>query len=107
VIAYNQLGLGYRGLNKLDLAITALSAAVNLDGNYVPGLFNLGRTQYSAGKKDDAKKTQARLQKLDKQLAAQLGGIIAGKIIDYGIRKATDKVIPGGLPIRVPRFPFN
>ena len=106
VIAYNQLGLGYRGLNKLDLAITALSAAVNLDGNYIPGLFNLGRTQYSAGKKDDAKKTQARLQKLDKQLAAQLGSIIAGKLIDYGVQKATQKVIPGGLPIRVPKFPF-
>jgi len=106
VIAYNQLGLGYRGLNKLDLALVALNTAVNLDGNYVPGLFNLGRTQYSAGKKDDAKKTQARLQKLDKQLAAQLGSIIAGKLIDYGVQKATEK-IPVKVPVRIPKFPFN
>ena len=106
VIAYNQLGLGYRGLNKLDLAITALNAAVNLDGNYIPGLYNLGSTQYAAGKKDDAKKTQARLQKLDKQLAIQLGNVIAGKLIDYGIKKATDKV-PVKVPVKIPKFPFN
>jgi tetratricopeptide (TPR) repeat protein len=101
VIAYNQLGLGYRGLNKLDLAIHALNTAVNLDGNYIPGLFNLGSAQHASGDKNGAKKTQDRLKKLDSRLAATLGNIIAGKIINEVTKK-----VPGGLPVKVPKFPF-
>ena len=102
VIAYNQLGLGYRGLNKLDLALTALNTAVNLNGNYIPGLYNLGAVQNASGDKKGAKKTQDRLAKLDKQLAAQLGSIIAGKLIEAGTKEIKKK-IPIGIPgVKIP-----
>ena len=102
VIALNQLGLGYRGLNNLSLAIQTFNTAVNLDGNYVNGLFNLGSTQNAAGDKKGAKKTQDRLKKLDNQLAAQLGNIIAGKLIEAGTNEVKKKI-----PFGIPKIPFK
>ena len=101
-IALNQLGLSYRGMNDLNSALQAFNAAVNADGNYVNGLFNLGKTQYATGDKKGAKKTQDRLSKLDNQLAAQLGSIIAGKLIEAGTNEVKKKI-----PFSIPKFPFN
>jgi superkiller protein 3 len=101
VIALNQLGLSYRGMNNLSMALQVFNTAVSVDGNYINGLYNLGSTQNAAGDKKGAKKTQDRLKKLDNQLAAQLGNIIAGKLIEAGTNEIKKK-IPGGLPIRIP-----
>jgi tetratricopeptide (TPR) repeat protein len=102
VIALNQLGLGYRGMNNLTAALQAFNTAVSVDGNYVNGLFNLGSTQNAAGDKKGAKKTQDRLKKLDSQLAATLGNIIAGKLIEAGTNEIKKKIRIPGIP-----FPFN
>ncbi|MGI8813131.1 MAG: tetratricopeptide repeat protein [Pyrinomonadaceae bacterium] len=97
IIALNQLGLGYRGMNNLQAALTQFTRAVSLDGNYVYGLFNLGSTQNATGDKKGAKKTQDRLRKLNPALADQLGSIIAGRLIDEGTRRIRNKI-----PIRLP-----
>lgn len=97
VIALNQLGLGYRGMNNLSAALTQFNRVVTLDGNNVAGLFNLGSAQYASGDKKGAKKTQDRLRKLNPALAEQLGNVIAGKIIDAGTREIKKKI-----PIRLP-----
>jgi protein O-GlcNAc transferase len=101
VIALNQLGVGYRGLNNLTAAIQQFNRVVALDGNNVTGLFNLGSAQYAAGDKKGAKKTQERLKKLNPNLAVQLGSILDGKaVVDDAKRKIESKVP------RVPRIPF-
>lgn len=101
VIAINQLGLGYRGLNNLTAAIQQFNRVVALDGNNVAGLFNLGSAQYASGDKKGAKKTQERLKKLDPSLAVRLDNILSGKaVIDDAKRKIESKVP------RVPRIPF-
>jgi tetratricopeptide (TPR) repeat protein len=97
VIATNQLGLGYRGLNNLPMALTQFNRVVTLDGNNVGGLFNLGSAQYASGDKKGAKKTQDRLKKLNPALAEQLGNVIAGKLIEAGTQEIKKKV-----PIRIP-----
>lgn len=99
VIALNQLGLAYRGVNNVSLALNSFNRVVALDGNNVAGLFNLGSAQYASGDKKGAQKTQARLKKLRPDLADQLGNIIAGKAIDYGTQKIKEK-------IRIPGIPF-
>ena len=101
VIAMNQLGLGYRGLNNLSAAIQQFNRVVTLDGNNVAGLFNLGSAQYASGDKKGAKKTQERLKKLNPNLAVQLDSILSGKaVIDETKRKIESKVP------KVPRLPF-
>jgi len=99
VIALNQLGLAYRGTNNLPLALSQFNRAVLLDGNNISGLFNLGSTQNATGDKNGAKKTQARLKKLRPDLANQLGNIIAGKAIDFGVQEIKKQ-------IRIPGIPF-
>jgi tetratricopeptide (TPR) repeat protein len=99
VIAINQLGLGYRGLNNLSAAIAQFNRVVTLDGNNVAGLFNLGSAQSASGDKKGAKKTQERLRKLNPALADQLGNVIAGKLIDAGTNEIKKK-------IPIPRLPF-
>jgi len=99
VIAVNQLGLGYRGKNDLQMALAQFNRAVNLDGNYVYGLFNLGSTQYATGDKKGAKKTQDRLKRLDPGLADRLGNVIAGRLIDAGTNEIRKK-------IKIPGFPY-
>lgn len=101
VIAINQLGLGYRGLNNLSAAITQFNRVVTLDGNNVAGLFNLGSAQYAIGDKKGARRTQERLKKLNPNLAIQLDNILSGKaVVDETKRKIESKVP------RIPKLPF-
>lgn len=99
VLALNQLGLAYRGSDNMPMALTTFNRVVLLDGNNVAGLFNLGSAQYKTGDRDGAKRTQARLKKIRPDLADQLGNIIAGKAVDFGLRKLRQK-------IRIPGIPF-
>jgi hypothetical protein len=85
-------------MNNLSLAIQTFNRAVTIEPNYVTGLFNLGSTQHAAGDKKGAKKTQDRLKKLNPALAEQLGNIIAGRVIDEGIRRIRNKIKIPGLP---------
>jgi len=99
VIALNQLGLGYRGLNNLSMALTQFNRVVTLDGNNIAGLFNLGSAQYASGDKKGAKKTQDRLKKLSPALADRLGNVIAGKLVEAGTQEIRKKV---PVPVRLP-----
>ncbi|MFN2412245.1 MAG: tetratricopeptide repeat protein [Pyrinomonadaceae bacterium] len=99
VIALNQLGLAYRGQNNLPMALQVLNRAVSLDTNNVVSLFTLGSTQFAAGDKKAARKTQDRLKKINPVLADRLGGIIAGKAINEAERQIRNR-------IRIPRFPY-
>ncbi len=101
VIAINQLGVGYRGLNNLTAAIQQFNRVVALDSNNVAGLFNLGSAQYASGDKKGAKKTQERLKKLNPALGAQLDGILSGKVIVDEAKKKIESKVP-----KVPRIPF-
>lgn len=104
VIATNQLGLGYRGMNDLANAVATFKQAVNLDGNNTYGLFNLGEAYYASGNKKEAKKINDRLKKLDPSLASNLDNIISGKaVIDQTKQKIEQKVpkVPSA-----PRMPF-
>ena len=101
VIAINQLGIGYRGLNNLTAAIQQFNRVVTLDANNVTGLFNLGSAQHAAGDKKGAKKTQERLKKLNPNLAIQLGNILDGKAIVDDAKRKVESKIP-----RIPRIPF-
>ena len=49
---------------------------VKIDDKFAVGYFNLGEAQFKSGKKDEARKTLEKLQKLDKDLATQLEKII-------------------------------
>lgn len=101
VIALNQLGLGYRGMNNLPQAIAQFNRVVTLDGNNVGGLFNLGSAQFASGDKKGAKKTQERLKKINPALAGRLDSILNGKaVIDETKRKIESKVP------KIPRIPF-
>ena len=101
MIAINQLGIGYRGLNNLTAAIQQFNRVVALDGNNVHGLFNLGSAQFASGDKKGAKKTQEKLKKINPNLATQLGNIFDGKaVVDDAKRKIENKVP------KVPRIPF-
>ncbi len=100
VIATNQLGFGYRGMNDLVNAVATFKQAVNLDGNNTFGLYNLGESYYASGNKKEAKKINDRLRKLDPTLAATLDNVIAGRVIDATKQKIEQKVP------KVPRIPF-
>ncbi len=100
VIATNQLGLGYRGLNDFTNAVATFKRAVDLDGGNTYGLYNLGETYYVSGNKKEAKKVNDRLRKIDPALASTLDNVIAGKVIDAATQKVKDKVP------KVPRLPF-
>ena len=101
VIALNQLGLGYRGLNNLPMALTQFNRVVSLDGNNIAGLFNLGSAQYASGDKKGAKKTQERLKKLNPGLAGQLDNILSGKVVVDEAKRKIESKVP-----KVPRIPF-
>ena len=101
VIAINQLGLGYRGLNNLSAAIQQFNRVVALDGNNVVGLFNLGSAQFASGDKKGAKKTQERLKKINPNLGAQLDGILSGKVVVDEAKRKIESKVP-----KVPRIPF-
>ena len=101
VIALNQLGLGYRGLNNLPMALTQFNRVVSLDGNNIAGLFNLGSAQFASGDKKGAKKTQEKLKKLNPALGSQLDGILSGKVVVDEAKRKIESKVP-----RVPRIPF-
>ena len=98
VVALNQLGVAYRGNKNYPLALQTLNRAVTLDANNVVGLFHLGATQSLSGDKSGAKRTQSRLKKLRPDLADQLGNVIAGRAIDFGLQKLRTKIRIPGLP---------
>ncbi|HTK38891.1 MAG TPA: tetratricopeptide repeat protein [Pyrinomonadaceae bacterium] len=99
VVALNGLGIGYRGQNNLTAAVQQFDRVLSLDGNNVLGLYNMGETQYAMGNKKEAKKYQARLNKINPVLASQLDGIISGKIImDKAKQKIREKIKIPGLP---------
>ena len=101
VIAINQLGVGYRGLNNLSSAIDQFKRVTELDANNVIGLYNLGEAYSASGNKKEAKKVQDQLRKLNPAMAGRLGDVISGKtLIDETKRKIQQK-IP-----RIPRFPY-
>ena len=99
VVALNGLGIGYRGQNNFAAAVQQFDRVLSLDGNNVLGLYNMGSTQYAMGNKKEAKKYQARLNKIDPVLANQLDGIISGKIVlDKAKQKIREKIKIPGLP---------
>lgn len=101
VIALNQLGLGYRGMNNLPQAIAQFNRVVTLDGNNVGGLFNLGSAQFASGDKKGAKKTQERLKKINPALAGRLDSILSGKAVVDETKRKIESKIP-----KLPRIPF-
>jgi tetratricopeptide (TPR) repeat protein len=101
VIALNQLGVGYRGLNNLTAAIQQFNRVVALDSNNVSGLFNLGSAQFASGDKKGAKKTQERLKKLNPNLALQLDNIFNGKAVIEDTKRKIENKVP-----KVPKLPF-
>lgn len=100
-IALNQLGLGYRGLNNLSMALTTFNRVVSLDGNNVSGLFNLSSAQFASGDKKGAQKTQQRLKKLNPNLALQLDSIFSGKAVVEDAKRKVESKVP-----KVPKIPF-
>jgi tetratricopeptide (TPR) repeat protein len=101
VVALNQLGVGYRGLNNLPMALTQFNRVVVLDGNNVAGLFNLGSAQYASGDKKGAKKTQERLKKLNPALAVRLDNILSGKVVIDETKRKIESKVPR-IPRRIP-----
>ncbi len=84
-------------MNNLGQAIAQFNRVVSIDGNNIGGLFNLGSAQYASGDKKGAKKTQDKLKRLNPALAEQLGGIIAGAVINEAgkqIKKAVKIPFP-------------
>lgn len=103
VIAINQLGYGYRGLNDLKNAVAIFKRAVDLDGRNTYGLFNLGEAYHASGNKNEAKKINDRLRKINPSLAANLDNIFSGKAV---LDNATRKVEQNIPKVKVPRIPF-
>lgn len=101
VIAINQLGVGYRGLNNLSAAVEQFKRVTSLDVNNVLGLYNLGEAYAASGNKKEAKKVQDRLRKLNPELAGRLTNIISGKVIIDETKRKIEQKIP-----RIPRLPF-
>ena len=103
-IALNQLGMGYRGLKDFAQAINVFKAVVDLDGNSVSGLFNLGEAFNASGNKKEAKKINDRLKKLDPTLAATLNDIFSGKIPTVGVPAVKVPTVSVPKP-KLPKFP--
>jgi tetratricopeptide (TPR) repeat protein len=104
LIAVNQLGVGYRGMNDLVNAVATFKQAVNIDGRNTFGLYNLGEAYYASGNKKEAKKVNDKLKKIDPALSARLDNVLAGRAIDAATQQIQQKV-PAKIP-RVPRLPF-
>ena len=102
-VAINQLGLGYRGLRDFKNAIATFKRVTDKDTNNIYGLFNLGETYFASGNKNEAKKINDRLKKIDPALANRLDGIISGRIVVDKFKQKIDSKIPS-IP-RLPRFP--
>ena len=93
VIAINQLGVGYRGMNNFTAAVEQFKRVTTLDANNVLGLYNLGEAYSASGNKKEAKKVNDRLRKLNPAMAGRLDNIISGKaVIDETKRKIQQKI---------------
>lgn len=101
VIAVNQLGLGFRGMNDLVNAVNAFKQVVALDGNNTTGLFNLGEAYNASGNKKEAKKINDRLKKINPAMASKLDSFISGKAIIEGNKQKIINKAP-----KVPKLPF-
>jgi len=100
VVAINQLGLGYRGMNDLANAVATFKQVTQLDGSNVFGLFNLGEAYNASGNKKEAKKINDKLKKINPALASKLDGIFSGKAIINDAKNKIENKIP-----KLPRFP--
>ena len=100
-IAVNQLGVGYRGIGDFKNAIATFKRIADTDGRNTFSLYNLGEAYFASGNKNEAKKINDKLKKLDPTLAAALDNVIAGKVIDAAKQKIEQKI-----PVRIPRFPL-
>jgi len=101
VIAINQLGVGYRGMNNLTAAVEQFRRVTTLDGNNVFGLYNLGEAYSASGNKKEAKKVQDRLRKINPLMAGKLDNIISGKVIIDETKRKIQQKVP-----KIPRFPY-
>lgn len=101
VIAMNQLGLGYRGLNNLAEAINVFRRVTSLDSRNVFGLYNLGEAYHLTGNKKEAKKVQDSLKKIDPAFASKLEAVLSGKAIVDDVKRKIDSKVP-----RIPRIPY-
>ncbi len=101
MIAINQLGLGYRGLNDLANAVATFKRVVDLDGSNPFGLFNLGEAYNASGNKKEAKKINDKLRKLNPALASKLDNVLSGKVVIDAAKQKIENKIP-----KVPRIPF-
>lgn len=100
LIAVNQLGVGYRGMNDLVNAVATFRHAVDLDGRNTFGLYNLGEAYYASGNKKEAKKVNDKLRKVDPALSSRLDSVIAGRIVNGATQQVRQKVP------KAPRLPF-
>jgi Flp pilus assembly protein TadD len=100
LIAVNQLGVGYRGMNDLVNAVATFRRAVDLDGRNTFGLYNLGEAYYASGNKKEAKKINDKLRKVDPALSSRLDSVIAGRIVNGATQQVRQKVP------KAPRLPF-
>ncbi len=78
LFAINELGISYRKLNDYDNAIKQFQKAVDINDKYAVGYYNLGESQFRAGRVKDAKKSLDKLKKLDRNAAAVLEILITG-----------------------------
>ena len=100
LIASNQLGMGYRGLNDLVNAVATFKRVVDLDKNNVSGLFNLGEAYNASGNTKEARKITDRLRKINPAMAAKLDNIVSGKSLVDQTKQKIENKIP-----KIPRFP--
>ena len=101
IIAINQLGVGYRGLNNLSAAVEQFKRVTTLDINNVLGLYNLGEAYHASGNKKEAKKIQNRLKQINPAMAGKLDNVISGKAIINETKRKIEQKVP-----RIPRLPF-
>lgn len=106
-LALNQLGVGYRGLNDLNNAISTFKRVVDMNGNDRFGLYNLGEAYFASGNKKEAKRINDRLRKIDPTLAGALNDVFEGRIPALGNIPLTPRVNVPRVPKvpRLPRFP--
>ncbi len=107
LIATNQLGMGYRGLKDFKNAVATFKRVVDLDGNNISGLFNLGETYNASGNKKEAKKINDRLRRINPLAASRLDDVLSGKVVIDAARQTVEQTIPKAPSIlKRPRFPL-
>jgi superkiller protein 3 len=92
IIAINELGIAFRQLDNLKEAIWQFQRAVNLDGNFALGYYNLGEAFHKKGNKKEARKAQEKLRQLNPALAQQLENAIKGIAANEAKRQIRKRV---------------